>query len=320
MYSNRYSECSNNGPSIWLNWIDNSPWTFIGGDPVGQLSTYVGFEADNEEAVNPGISQDGDFLRDTPKPLWTSEKRCVVYDGVDQYAKVTGPTIPTNHSVSFWIWTEGTASTVCFQQYGWSSAAVSKDLFFWLNGTDFKYSVDSGSAFATRTNFPLYQWVHVVGTYDGTTQRLYTNGNSPNTGLVTRTSISGTEPVIIGADSDTTGGGSMGSYWKGKQSEVQIWTKTLTTNEITYLFTNGESGDDPTTTNLQNHWPLDGHWNDIEGTDHMIPQNYDEDYKSNNNIVAAQSYGNIILPFPVGINAYSRDRNFRTKLNTNGGF
>ena len=48
----------------------------------------------------------------------------------------------------------------------------------------------------------------------------------------------------------------------GNLDDIRIYDDTLTTDEITYLATNGASGTDPTTANLVGYWPFDGDYLD----------------------------------------------------------
>lgn len=86
--------------------------------------------------------------------------------------------------------------------------------------------------FTTPTN----SFTHVAGTYNGTTLTLYVNGASVGTPLATSgTGASG------GADQTGIGAYISGAsaYFPGIVDETGIWSRALTSNEITSLYNTG---------------------------------------------------------------------------------
>jgi|GEM_PF-1514250 len=84
----------------------------------------------------------------------------------------------------------------------------------------------------------LGAWNHVVGTYDGTTVRIYFNGTEANS---TSFSISGSiqygssTPLCIGSEGDTSNC-NVGSFLQGSESNVAIWNTALTAREVKTLY------------------------------------------------------------------------------------
>src|ERR1051326_5474674 len=74
-------------------------------------------------------------------------------------------------------------------------------------------------------------WYHVVVTYDGTTERMYTNGvqasSASSPGYVTDP----TTPLIIGTGPEISGGG--GAEWDGALDDVAIYPSALSQTQIT---------------------------------------------------------------------------------------
>jgi Concanavalin A-like lectin/glucanases superfamily len=75
-------------------------------------------------------------------------------------------------------------------------------------------------ALATNT------WIHVAGTYDGATVRLYVNGVQVSSRAQTGTMVVSTNALQIGGDSI------YGQYFPGKIDEIRIYNRTLSAAEI----------------------------------------------------------------------------------------
>jgi hypothetical protein len=98
------------------------------------------------------------------------------------------------------------------------------NLFFGLTGASGQpQSID------TNTSLALNEWHHVAGTWDGSTMRLYLDGNeigsAPFTGPI---GYPASNPVIIGADEDGGGGNPDCCFLPGNIDEVRISSVALT--------------------------------------------------------------------------------------------
>ena len=70
-------------------------------------------------------------------------------------------------------------------------------------------------------------WVHLAGTYDGTTQRLYVNGTE-----VAKRAQSG--PIEVSGGVLRIGGNSIwGEFFKGRIDEIRVYNRALSAAEIT---------------------------------------------------------------------------------------
>ena len=89
--------------------------------------------------------------------------------------------------------------------------------------------------YLVNQTFTVGTFFHFVGTYDGTTLRMYVNGSEIGTGLAASGSgnAATTEGFRIGAD---TGNGSL---FNGVVDLVGVWTKALSATEITDLYNSG---------------------------------------------------------------------------------
>ncbi len=87
-------------------------------------------------------------------------------------------------------------------------------------------------------NIAENQWSHVVGTYDGTTLRLYVNGVLQGTN-----SFSG--PINYQPSNLQIGKGAgapNGFQWKGGIDEAAVYDRSLSENEVQALYNAGLSG------------------------------------------------------------------------------
>ncbi|KXK09361.1 MAG: hypothetical protein UZ20_WS6002000576 [candidate division WS6 bacterium OLB21] len=78
-------------------------------------------------------------------------------------------------------------------------------------------------------------WYHVVGTYNGSSMRIYVNGNLENTISLTGTIQSSTTPLRIG--SRTSGD----RFFNGDIDEVAIYNRALTGTEISSRYNSGKA-------------------------------------------------------------------------------
>lgn len=88
---------------------------------------------------------------------------------------------------------------------------------------------DSGLYFADYTA-TTDTWYHLVGTYDGTNNRLYVNGNLEATTAVTITGVPDAGGVRIGGN--LAYGGNNGGYAQGKTPISRMYNKALSAQEV----------------------------------------------------------------------------------------
>lgn len=92
-------------------------------------------------------------------------------------------------------------------------------------GTAFRgIPLNSGNAAALTNN----AWNHVVATYDGTTMRIYVNGELNQSVALTGTGAPGTTPITYLGNAVPTGN----TFFPGDLDEVSLWNRVLTQAEI----------------------------------------------------------------------------------------
>jgi hypothetical protein len=86
----------------------------------------------------------------------------------------------------------------------------------------------AGGPFAVSgtSRLPLSTWTHLAGTYDGSTLRLYVNGNQVAAQTVSAAIRTSTAPLRIGGNSI------FGQFFRGRIDEVRIYNRALTPSEV----------------------------------------------------------------------------------------
>ena len=77
---------------------------------------------------------------------------------------------------------------------------------------------------------PTNEWAHVAGTWDGSTRKVYINGDENASNSKSGTITYGSEDVLIG---DLGYSSDLGFDWDGKIGPILVYDKALTTSEIT---------------------------------------------------------------------------------------
>jgi len=82
-------------------------------------------------------------------------------------------------------------------------------------------------SYVSGTNaIPLNTWTHLASTYDGTTLKIYVNGNLSSTKTVSGAVQSNSNPLRIG------GNYPYGQFFEGKIDEVRVYNRALSQGEI----------------------------------------------------------------------------------------
>lgn len=145
-----------------------------------------------------------------------------VFNGTSDYIETNTPFSYTNHTVACWAYLDNSAATrIIFDNREGSGDGI---VLYFDSSDRPAYLVNS----AFRNTSTAYEnvWVYVVGTYDGTTQKLYIDG-SLITSQATSQTISTANDATIGRRGDV-----VTDYFKGNLANVAVWNRALSSDEI----------------------------------------------------------------------------------------
>ena len=148
------------------------------------------------------------------------------------------PALNNATSLTFSYWTKKSAGSVV----GVESFVNSTDriiLYWWSNDIVF-WSVRNGSSSSAATSsLTLYDWNHILGTFDGATNtiKLYINGTlvDTQTGQPSSTSANLSHNFHIGLSNGST-------YNTGQLDHVSIFDYALSASQVTSLYGNSTDG------------------------------------------------------------------------------
>ena len=159
------------------------------------------------------------------------------YDFNSNYISApNNPTLNPNFiSIEAWIkadsWGANSWENVIVSKDGWASGNQGYVLRAGANGT-LSFNFAGVGAWYEVTSTPvmaLNKWYHVAGTYDGTTLRIYINGEEVNTFAYNGTINNGTYDLHIGRAAFTNGGN---RYFDGMIDEVRVWSQAIPQSSI----------------------------------------------------------------------------------------
>ena len=167
--------------------------------------------------------------------------------------------------------------------------------FFLSTGTAGQFFGITADSITVETG----KWYHIAGTYDGTSSKIYINGQMKNE------TASGGKQIGEG----TIGfyiGGTVGSYFKGLIDDVRLWNLTRTSQELSSSFQTTLNGNE---SGLAGYWPLDSTY--VSGANIITP-----DATSNKNDLAVQ-FDTKLIGNPAGSEVIIDPKNI-TLTNTYG--
>lgn len=155
-------------------------------------------------------------------------------NGSSQY--FTFPTMPKlgsgPWSVNAWVKTSASGSIKEFLFWGTGTTGNGIDIYMSAANKLTANFFGGGGIATSTTSINTNAWVMCTITYDGTNIKVYVNGTLENTGASYSGNLTGSTGVIGANDG-------VGNNWTGSLDEIGIWSRTLTSTEITALYRSG---------------------------------------------------------------------------------
>ena len=159
----------------------------------------------------------------------------IVFDGTDDYLSlpINSSISPSQVTIEAWVYHTNASQSVSFIG-GYGDTGVQG---YWLgkNGGNWSFSTGLGGTTYNQLVGPAYASntiIHLVGTFDGSTQRLYANGALfASFAMSGNISYSGVTPYI-----GQTQGLTATRYWTGNIFAYRIYNRALSAAEISQNF------------------------------------------------------------------------------------
>ena len=185
-------------------------------------------------------------------PTWTTGKSggALNFDGSNDTLFIANSaslnTISTGVTFAAWVYRNSTQSgfvSVAAREVGTS---YYEHFYFGFENGSYRWFVNTTGGYSSVSmggSSPTGQWVHVAGTYDGATVRLYVNGvqqfSTPHSG----TFATDTTGVTIGASHNDSGHAAEEAF-NGKVDDVAIYSYALTAQQVQQLYQGATSSGD----------------------------------------------------------------------------
>lgn len=241
------------------NTVNNTPNTPAGGATIGALNNTVGFfngAIDEVKIYNKAL---------TLNEIQQQMEQYLVDEQFGNHVKMNGandfincgsnPALNINGALTVEAWVRPNSfNTVnqIVQKGGTVGTQIDRDGFQLRldNGTNAGFTISSSSS-ADGVGFgisaaDLNRWMHVAATYDGTTLKIYRNGQLANQKTTSQVLSHNSNPLLIGKRQDAW-------FFNGDIDEVRIWNTARTQQEIQANLNTQLTGNE---TGLVGYWDM----------------------------------------------------------------
>jgi len=136
-----------------------------------------------------------------------------------------------NNSYSWQAWVNWTGSTGSSQKiFNWGDVlAPGGFVGIGISSSSLEVDIDhQGNDWETGYVLPAGEWIHLAGTYNGTAEKLYVNGELNNT----KTGVGALDVKDSQLRVGNIVGGTPGEPFNGSVDEIRVWNRTLSADEI----------------------------------------------------------------------------------------
>lgn len=176
----------------------------------------------------------------TVKATITSDRNSTInkayqFDGFNkQYIACQNKTLPPGNSsrtISIWLYpTAVVDSTQTLTAFSYGTQLTSKANMLGLFNNKIRY-MGWLDELDVAYNYSFNQWLHIIATFDGTTSKIYANGNLIGTGNNSNWNTFASQLLYIGTRQDT-----LNSFFNGKIDDIAVWGRVLSNAEIIMVF------------------------------------------------------------------------------------
>lgn len=170
-------------------------------------------------------------------------------------------------TISGWWKPDNVANRMSTWEIKQTMTDYSEEIFSALRGDQAGDPIDAGISNNAETTFQRYyytagysagSWIHVVQTWDGTTQKVYYNGSLASVA----TTLANSADSLTGIDRIIQLGVDNGSFWfSGSIGHHAIWNSVLSAAEVSAIYSGkftinllSDSGSYTSSANLQHYW------------------------------------------------------------------
>src|SRR3954452_22739808 len=197
--------------------------------------------ARDERNVNPGVYVNAPALGSASLIPADSANKAVGFDGATNYMKA-GSSTSTSLNLGTAITLEAWIKPTALPATGDFASIVTKPEAYSLqfNGPQLEFTVMQNGVRKRRQapagRIVAGQTYHVVGTYDGTTQKLYVNGAEVASGALSGAASTSSAAVFVGSWDGTQ------EFLKGAIDDVAIYGKSLSAAQVKSHWDTAQSG------------------------------------------------------------------------------
>jgi hypothetical protein len=208
-----------------------------------RLGEASGTAAADERGANPGVYTNGPTLGQTSLLAADTASKAVALDGSNDHVKIaSSATLGLSSPLSLETWikptslpTTGSFASILTKAESYSLQFNGPKLEFTImqNGTRRRLQAPAGAIVAGQA-------YHLVGTYDGTTQRLYINGTQVASAALSGSATVNSNPLVIGSWNGAE------EFFKGTIDEVAVYGSTLSAARVAAHYQAGTSASETT--------------------------------------------------------------------------
>jgi len=164
-----------------------------------------------------------------------SMQKAYNFDGINDYMTLSANNNFEPNVISLAAWVK----PIAFSQW---STVIMKSNAQWTQGyglahytgtNDIHFFINHYSSINVSASIPLLKWSHIAATYDGTSIKLYINGELIDSKAYDGQISYASAPVNIGMGS---GGNGTKYLWKGGIDDIRIYNRAISASEIKSIF------------------------------------------------------------------------------------